>query len=390
MIKIICSVFILFFIVTNSFSSIDNTQIKKENINGAQVFVIDEKYKTDFGAFFREAKLKGVNTVFFRVFHNQGDRYHFNIKSDCKSGVYFKTTELCTVNDILSQAIKSAHNNGIKLYAWVATRSLTDLKEEKYMSKSFSPDGSISLGYGANIFNNEVRKKLIKIFQDLSLYDIDGILFQDDFIIKYSEGADKEAKDLFFAETGLKAETSNFFKGTKEYNGKLTFTGFKDEFYTWANWKANHLSKLFEELKLTVKRRNPDVVFVANIYYETPIYPDKGLAWYSQKIPLLLEKGADYLAVMGYHEQISKEMNKNIFDTSIFIGDIAAAAKNEAEKYNGGVIMKLQTLSFENTKNQIPKDIFKNICLQIAKTNNINIAIVPVFNSDDIYSECYK
>lgn len=389
MLKFLCSIFILLY-ASNVYSNINIVKNSNEKINGAQVFVIDEKYKNDFGAFFKEAKSKGVNTVFFRMFHNKGDRYHFNIKSECSSGVYFNTTEFCVVNDILSQTIKAAKSHGIKLYAWVATRSLTDLKKEHLMSKSFSADGSITLGYGASIFNNTVRKKIVKMFQDLAKYDIDGILFQDDFIIKYTEGADKEAKDLFFAETGLLAEAKTFFKGTKEYNGKLTFTGFKDEFYVWAEWKAHHLSKLFEELKLSVKEINPDVLFAANIYYETPIYPDKGLAWYSQKIPLLLEKGADYLAVMGYHEQIGKELNKNVFETSALIGDIAKAAKNQASKYGSGVIMKLQTLSFENTKNWVSKDIFKNLCLQIEKTSNINIAIVPVFTSENIYSECYK
>ncbi len=391
MIKIVCSFFVLSFIVcSNSFANINIINKKNEKINAAQVFVIDEKYKNNVGLFFKEAKAKGVNTVFFRVFHNAGDRYHFNIKSDCRSGLYFKDDNFCTVNDILSPIIKAAHNNGIKLYAWVATRSLTDLKSENLMSKSFSPEGNITLGYGANIFHNEVRSKIISLFESLSKYNIDGILFQDDFIMKYSEGADNIASELFFAETGIKASPEIFFKGTKEYNGKKTFTGLKDEFYVWANWKANHLSKLFEEIKLSVKKNNPNISFAVNIYYETPISAELGLAWYSQKIPYLLEKGADYLAVMGYHEQIAKEMNKSVLETSIHIGDIARAANMEAKKYGKNVIMKLQTLSFDNLKQRTEKDIFKNLCLQIHKTDNINIAVVPIFEAEDIYSECFK
>ena len=63
----------------------------RHTINGAQVFVMDAAYKNNVGAFFKEAKAKGVDTVFFRVFHNSGDRPHFGMAPQCKWGVYFKT-----------------------------------------------------------------------------------------------------------------------------------------------------------------------------------------------------------------------------------------------------------------------------------------------------------
>ena len=365
-------------------------QVPQHNaVNAAQVFVLDEIYKNNVGAFFKEAKAKGVDTVFFRVFHNSGDRAHFGISPQCKSGVYFKTDALCTVNDILAPVAKAAHLHGIKIYAWMATRSLTELKSSDNLSLAFSADGNVVSGYGANIFKQDVRSKLITLFKDLASYDIDGILFQDDFIIKYTEGADDEAKSLFLADTGLVAAPETFFKGTKEYNGKKVFSGFKDEFYIWANWKARHMSNLFRELKVAAKSVNPSLSFAANIYYETPLYPEQGLAWYSQKIPYLLDAGADYLAVMGYHEQIGKELNRNLPDSAAFVGNIASYGAKAVDGNSARVIMKLQTSSFFKSGEPVSLKDFNAVCDAVRKTKGISVAVVPVFTSKNIYESCF-
>ena len=364
-------------------------QTERPVINAAQVFVLDGRYKNDVGAFFRQAKAKGVDTVFFRVFHNEGDRPHFGIAPACSSGVYFKTDVLCTVNDILAPVIEAAHHNGIKIYAWMATRSLTGLKSTDNISEAFSPDGSIVSGYGANIFRPNVRSALIQLFKDLAAYNIDGILFQDDFIIKYTEGADSDAKSLFFAETGINAAPETFFRGVKEYNGKKTFTGFKDEFYIWANWKAIHLAKFFAALKSAARSVNPDVAFAVNIYYETPVYPEQGLAWYSQAIPVLMNAGADYLAVMGYHEQIDAELGGGLIKTAEFIGNIAQSAAIMTNGEAKRVIMKLQTASFLNIGKAVPQNDFDLVCSAVNKTSGISIAVVPVFSVENIYGSCF-
>lgn len=364
-------------------------QMERPILNAAQVFVLDGRYKNDVGAFFRQAKAKGVDTVFFRVFHNEGDRPHFGIAPACSSGVYFKTDVLCTVNDVLAPVIEAAHNNDIKIYAWMATRSLTGLKSTDNISEAFSPDGFVVPGYGANIFRPNVRSALIRLFKDLAAYDIDGILFQDDFIIKYTEGADRDAKALFFAETGINAAPEIFFKGVKEYNGKKTFTGFKDEFYIWANWKAIHLAKFFAALKNAARSVNPEIALAVNVYYETPVYPEQGLAWYSQAIPVLMNAGADYLAVMGYHEQIDAELGGGLIKTAEFIGNIAQSAAIIASGEAKRVIMKLQTASFLNVGKVVPQSEFDLVCSAVSKTSGISIAVVPVFSVENIYGSCF-
>ena len=210
---------VLIFIFLSFSSAYSETVLSSESIyliNGAQVFVLDEKYKDNIDLFFKEAKSKGINTVFFRVFHNSKDRSHLNMPVTCESGVYFETKYACTVNNLLKDMVDYAHKNNIKLYAWMATRSLSFLKTAENMSMSLSAEGKDVTGYGANIFKKDVRDTLLNLFEDLAKYEIDGILFQDDFIIKYTEGSDKYAAALFKEETGIDVKKENFFKSIKE------------------------------------------------------------------------------------------------------------------------------------------------------------------------------
>lgn len=377
---------VLIFVFVFYSAACSETIISSEDIyliNGAQVFVLDERYKGNLDLFFKEVKSKGINTVFFRVFHNSKDRSHLNMPLNCESGVYFETKHACTVNNLLKDMVDYAHKNNIKLYAWMATRSLSFLKTADNMSMSLSAEGGDVMGYGANIFKKEVRDTLLNLFEDLAKYEIDGILFQDDFIIKYTEGSDKYAAALFKKETGIAVKKENFFKSIKEYNGRKVFSEYKDEFYVWAEWKSSQLALLFKELKERAKTVNPKIKFAANVYYETPVDEAAALSWYSQKLSTLKSAGADYFAVMGYFEQISSEQKLDRVETASLIGSIA----ENAVKVMGNekaVIMKLQSRSFLG-KGMLSYDDYKLVCRQVKLAGNISYAVVPVFSSDDIY-----
>lgn len=377
---------IIFFVLTLNSVTHSQTVLSSEEIykiNGAQVFVLDEKYKGDIGKFFQEAKEKGINTVFFRVFHNSKDRAHLGLPLQCESGVYYETQHACTVYDLLSDVVKAAHDNNIKLYAWMATRSLSFLKYKENMSMSLSASGGHETGYGANIFKKEVRDILLGLFEDLAKYEIDGILFQDDFIIKYTEGSDRYAAFLFKEETGIEVKSENFFKSVKTYNGRKVFSEYTENFYTWAEWKSSQLSLLFKELKERAKTHNPKIKFAANIYYETPIDEKAGIAWYSQNLTALKNAGADYFAVMGYYEQISDEKKLDRVSAAEYIGKIAESAVKMAGSEKA-VIMKLQSKSFKGA-GMLSYDDYKLVCRRTRLAGDISYATVPVFSSSDIY-----
>ncbi len=359
-------------------------------INGAQVFVLSDIYKDDVALFFAEAKRRGVNTVFFRVFHNTVDRTHLGLPNSCQNGgVYFKSDEACMVADILPEVIAAAHAHDIKLYAWMATRSLSFLKTDAQMSKAYMPDGTIGVGYGANLFNPQVRQSIMALFEDLAKYDIDGILMQDDFIIKYNEGADVYAKRHYELQLGKEVDVSKFFEGTKEYNGKLVFTGYTDYFYEWAAFKLQYMARFLKDINEKTKAINSDIKIAANVYYETPIDPKNALAWYSQSVEGLLWAGADYLAVMGYVEQIAAEKNISELEASKLLNDIAsnAVAKTGDAKR---VILKVQSKYFYGSKQMLLPYLFASACNYNRDIRDLSYAVVPIDTAYDINNACFR
>lgn len=357
-------------------------------LKGVQVFVLDSIYASNYDLFFKEIRSKGVDTVFFRVFHNEGDRAHLGLDLKCSTGVYFKTDQLCTVADLLDDIIVSAKQHDIKIYAWMASRSLSDLKQNDNISLAFSPNGNIINGYGANIFRDDISSKIVDIFKDLAKYPIDGILLQDDFIIKYNEGADNLSRELFLRDTGFRSDPSTFFRGTKEFNGKRAFTGYKEVFYIWSLWKHEYLMQLLSRIKQAIRSVNPDIMLAANVYYETPLEKEKAFAWYSQSLDGLLSSGADYLAVMGYIEQIAEEMNLDYPDAEKLIMDIAEQSVHKISQ-NARVIIKLQLKSFKNSGTILDSRYNINLSNMLDR-DGISVTLVPVNSSNDINNNYFK
>lgn len=356
-------------------------------INGVQVFVLNKSYDKDMDTFFSGLKTKGYDTVFLRVFHNRGDRFHFgDEKSDCESGVYFRTSNACVVRDVLAETVAAARKNRMKVYAWMATRSLSFLKTSEQMESSFAPNG-IGSGYGASIFDKNVRETLKVLFADLAKYDIDGILFQDDFIMRYAEGASSGAKALYETETGNKLAYDTLFGCKAGFQNTRVTGACADTFLPWARWKNAKLMDFFGELKTSAEAFNPDIKFAANVYYETPIDRMKGLAWYSQSIQSMLATGFDYLAVMGYHDQIGAEMRK---DTQEAVDVLYEVAENlVAVTDESRIILKLQLSSFDK-KRTVDSEQVDMLCSMSADYPQISRVLVPVNSLSDIRDICFS
>ncbi|MCD8554808.1 poly-beta-1,6-N-acetyl-D-glucosamine N-deacetylase PgaB [Seleniivibrio sp.] len=366
-----------------SFSSEQNPKI-----NGVQVFVLDKAYDGNLDVFFSGLKAKGYDTVFLRVFHNGSDRYHFNDENtDCKSGVYFKTYKACVVRDVLGEAVVSARRNGLKIYAWMATRSLTFLKTPEYIEKSFAVAGVVD-GYGASIFDSVVRETLKGLFADLAKYDIDGVLFQDDFIMRYSEGASDEAVKMYESETCNKLTYDTLFGCQNDYKITKVSGACAETFLPWVRWKNGKLMDFFGELRDSAKAVDPDIKFAANVYYETPIDRAKGLSWYSQSIQSMLAAGFDYLAVMGYHDQIAAEMRK---DTDEAVDVLYEMAENlvAATDDESRIILKLQITSFDKTR-KVDEGQIKMLCRMTSDYPSISRVLVPVNSLEDVKDICFS
>ncbi len=361
---------------------------KHPPVYGAQLFVLDPAYRGDLNRFFKEVKERGVDTVYFRVFHNAQDRAHMGIYNPCPSGgVYFKSDEACVVADLLGDAVAAGHAGGVKVYAWMATRSLSFLKEEATLSRSFSPGGGTVPGYGANIFHPVVRDTIRKLFAELAESGADGVLIQDDFIMKYNEGADALACAAFTKETGITCTADTFFAAATDISGKPAFGRRTDEYRKWIEWKSGKLRDFLYEIRSNARLISPGMEWAVNIYYETPVFPEKGLAWYSQDMDALRSTGINYFAVMMYQEQIMKEMGLNKRQFLDFAETLAkrsiGAGKDEA-----GAVFKIQVRLFDANRTAVNEIDLKLLCNRLKRAGGTSFAQLPIDRPGDIMPVC--
>jgi biofilm PGA synthesis lipoprotein PgaB len=366
---------VFLFFVTNSFA-LKLIETEYPQIIGVQIFNLAKKYEYNLDHYMYSLKRSGINTVIIRVFQNKDDRVHFKKYNKnyerCKSGVYFQTGQSCMVNDVLSQILNSAKKFDIKVFAWMATRSLSFLKDNYGYEQIFTEEG-IKKGYGANIFNPTVRKKILKLFEDLAFYDIDGILIQDDYILKYNEGASTYAKQRFYDSNGIIVNYNKLFKG------KTKLPLYKE----WNDWKMKELSSFLQEIRIHVKKINPKIKFAVNTYYETPLFPDNGLSWYSQSIPQYVKMNFEYYAYMGYHEQISDETGLSRYAAINYV-------KNSIKrliKLTGNpsrAMLKIQIRSFHKDRKYINLNEIRKLCNLTETFPGLSIVLVPFESINDL------
>lgn len=356
-------------------------------VNGVQVFVLDQKYNGDLDTLFSGLKDHGVDTVFIRVFHNSVDRYHYlEANPECPVGVYFNTDAACTVRDVLGEAVGAARKNGMQIYAWMATRTLSFMKTPEFMEKTYEKDGTKD-GYGMSIFQPEAAERVRQLFRDLAAYDIDGILFQDDFILRYREGASEYARNAYLADTGIDLSAEKLFGCTGGNGVTKVPGGCPETFLPWVEWKNGKMMEFYQSLRIESLKVNPDLVFAGNVYYETPLERSKGMSWYAQSIDSMLAYDFDYLAVMGYHDQIAGELSLQREDALKLVEQMALNLKEKVHPATR-ILMKVQRISFKNSK-ALGEDHMESLCDFFEKYMDISRVVVPVNRLEDLSGTCF-
>ncbi len=343
----------------------------------------------DVSAEMRRLKEAGVNTVIFRVFHNEGDRFHPGAvpsgafqAGDKRAGVYFNSSRAPVIADILSGVIEAAHKNGLKLFAWMTTRYADygiERREELSCKGYDIAAGAFQRCRGLDLFNDDAVERIAGIYSDLAEYEIDGVLFQDDLVLRHNEGFGSSAAVLFKRDTGedLKPEAL-YMRGAGEK--AATYTPL---FWRWAAWKNARLLSVASRARDAVRRKRPDAKFAINLMYESVSNPQYSLAWLSQSLEAAMETGFDYYSIMAYHRQMASELDKGpeaikgliekmAFDASRAVGDA------------GKVLIKLQSVDW-NTGEAVSDREVTELIRAVSGLNGVSLAIVPYRSSFPFY-----
>jgi uncharacterized lipoprotein YddW (UPF0748 family) len=326
-----------------------------------------------------ELKQAGVDTLILRVFQNKGDRLYKFVTPRYEEGVYFKTEYAPVVEDILGPLTEIAHRYGLEVFAWMTTRYANYGLEgnSEYRCKSYNFETRrIEEARGFNLFHPGVLKHLEGIFRDLGRYPIEGILFQDDLILRHNQDFSNDANKAFLKEFGYTPHPDRFYIDPyKSESGKYYVKAYTEDFYAWANWKNRWLMNIAQQLMAAARGSNPNLQFAINLYYEAVLNQNNAVAWFSQTLSKALEKNFDYYAVMAYHRQAMKELN---MEENKAIGLMTEVAQKAVESVGdpSKVLMKFQIYDWKSYE-IIPQSEVQEVLNGILNHSEVSLAFYP-------------
>jgi tetratricopeptide (TPR) repeat protein len=353
----------------------------------AQIFDFEEKSFENVERRVRELKQAGVNTLIVRVFQNRGGKVYPFVTPRHEEGVYFRTEYVPVVDDVLGKLAEIVHQNGLDLFAWMTTRYANYGMEEnfEYRCKGYNfGTEKVEVARGFNLFHPDVLKRLEGMFRDLGRQPIDGILFQDDLILKHNEDFNPEASIAFLKEFGYLPHPDLFYIDPfLSESGKYYVKAYTERFWTWAHWKNRWLMNVAQRLMAAARESNPSLKFGINLYYETILNPSNGVAWFSQSLSEALEKKFDYYAVMAYHRQTMMEQNLDERKAMDLMAEVAwRAIRLVGDPHK--VLMKVQTFDWNN-REVIPEGEVRGVLAAILDQGPVSLAFAPAIDQFPFY-----
>jgi biofilm PGA synthesis lipoprotein PgaB len=320
-----------------------------------------------------------VNTVFIRMFHNQGDRPLFKGGPSAGSGVYFRTEAAPMLKDYLSEIIPLCRRLGLSIFAWMTTRRSEWLLSEDPGLAEYTydpPTDRVLRSRSLNIFHPRVVERLALLYRDLAAYDIDGILFQDDLVLRAGEGFSPEAIAAYMEDGGPTVSPGTLFRLEGRNPGSPLFSpdNYRPAFWDWVAWKNRRLLELAWELMDAAREIRPGLRFALNLYYEAVLNPRMALAWYAQDLKAAQGYPFDYYSLMSYHRQIGKELSlsgEEALGVLTTMSRRAVRAVGSPEK----IIMKIQALDWD-TRQTIPREELDHALEAATPVEGISLAFV--------------
>jgi hypothetical protein len=238
---------------------------------------------------------------------------------------------------------------------------------------------------GFNLFRPEVLKRLEGLYRDLGRYPIDGILFQDDLILKHNEDFSIDANKAFLKEIGYISHPDFFYIDPYlSESGKYYVKAYTDQFWSWVNWKNRWLMNIAKRLVEVARESNPNLQFAINLYYETILNRSNAVAWFSQTLSEALDKDFDYYAVMAYHRQTMRELNMDEKKTIRLMAEVAQKAIQSVRDPHR-VLMKVQILDWKGYE-VIPQKEVEEMLDGILNHGKVSLAFVPYTNQFPLHS----
>jgi biofilm PGA synthesis lipoprotein PgaB len=355
-----------------------NTALTRRML-AAQVLVFKSRDYAQVEQCVVKLKAAGVNTLIVRAFQNRGDRVYRFCRPQCQTGVYFQTTHAPVVDPVLTKIVSIGHRHGLKVFAWMETRK-TPLRlahvepfaalEYAFETRSVRPIRQWS------IFDETVEATLMGLYKDVAATGIDGILIQDDLVMRHSEDFNPKAMALFAKETGQVLDPENLYHGVfQDPVGRWLVSRYSDTFWQWARWKNQKLMALASKLIQAAKGVNPEIEVAMNFMYESVTHPKNALAWLSQSLDEAMKLPLDFYAIMAYHRQMKKELRLTEGAAYNKIATMTATLLKAVDDPHK-ILMKVQ-MSDWDTRKLIPAHEASQVFKRINNQGRVSLAFIP-------------
>ncbi len=345
-------------------------------IIGAQISLLKPQTRDERRYLFAQLRTSGFNTIIVRVFQNCADRYHHMDKpgpTTPKEGVYFETSLAPVIRNLLPDICRDAHTEGLQVFAWMTTLHANYHHKPLPKVYCYSPE---SHGFQpTNILDptaHENQEFLTALYRNLAANPIDGIMFQDDLMLRHTEGFHPKQNGK-----GFYPDPNTLYNFSVNKN---RITGYKPAFWKWSSKKARGLQNLSNAIMSACRQVNQNLIFARNIHYETLIHPQWGKAWFAEIPEVLNYSTANYFFVMAYQQQISRELNiiseaglEELMQRLFKAGNVLERGKQQ-------VVFKLQAVDW---KNETPLSSRKiSGLLQLLKKSRRNSVVMMPYNEN--------
>ncbi|RLB69089.1 MAG: hypothetical protein DRH04_05825 [Deltaproteobacteria bacterium] len=343
---------------------------------GAQISLLKPQTRSERRYLFAQLRTSGFNTIIVRVFQNHHDRYHHFDKLNSPApleGVYFNTDQVPVIGNLLPNICRDAHAEGLKVFAWMTTLHANYHRPQLPKTYIYNQQNHcLQLTGALDPTARENREFLLDLYRDLAAYPIDGIMFQDDMILKCTEGFHPGGDGK-----GLHPDPAALYHFTADGSH---ISGYQPAFWQWCSNKARTLQTLNNEIMAACRHINPDLLFAQNIHYETLLTPRWGKAWFAEIPEVLQSSTADYFFIMAYQQQIRRELNlkddrelEKIMNRLFDAGKILERGKQQ-------VVFKLQAVDWKS--GSPVSGIRMTSFLRLLKKNHRDSVIIMPYNEN--------
>lgn len=227
---------------------------------------------------FKSLKDDGANTVIVRMSMNKGR----------------------IARRSFANQVYCAHRFGLRIFVILPTRDMDAVLAVHPDWEDLQYDLSHDLWLGnlqntgrLDLFNPRVIVYLTDLYRDIAAYAVDGILLDEDFFYRDTEGLSKIALEKYSQKFGSPLVPGKIFDRVKNNAPTHALEEYGTGFWDWAELKKNRLALLLKNIVQSSRAVNKDVKFGIPLHVSGFTQEKEQLAWYAYDLRAFRKVGID-------------------------------------------------------------------------------------------------